>query len=233
MHEIVGDLFSHSKSGPDAVCITTNGFVNDKGACTMGRGSAGEAKKRWPGIELALGKRIEQEGNHVYLLTEKLPDHVEGNELQLGLKAFFQPDKRHVHYLPYHLVSFPVKPGTCTYNQLLPRYKKTVILPEEDRDKFAYFEPIHGTAWDMAGEGVANPIGSILSAKLMLEWLKREEETRLIEAAICRILEDGKVMTPDLGGSSSTSEVGDAIAALVAGEPPHQDMELETVQVPR
>jgi isocitrate/isopropylmalate dehydrogenase len=100
-------------------------------------------------------------------------------------------------------------------------------------DKFAYFEPIHGTAWDMAGEGVANPIGSILSAKLMLEWLKREEEARLIDAAICRILEEGKVMTPDLGGSSSTSDVGDAIAALVAGEPPHQDMGLETVQVPR
>jgi len=82
-------------------------------------------------------------------------------------------------------------------------------------DKFAYFEPIHGTAWDMAGEGVANPIGSILSAKLMLEWLKREEEASLIEAAICRVLEEGRGMTPDLAGNSSTSEVGDAIAAYV------------------
>ncbi|MCW3979260.1 MAG: isocitrate/isopropylmalate dehydrogenase family protein [Candidatus Bathyarchaeota archaeon] len=100
-------------------------------------------------------------------------------------------------------------------------------------DKFAYFEPIHGTAWDMVGKGVANPIASILSAKLMLEWLKREDEARRIEATVRHVLQEGKVLTPDLGGNSSTSEVGDAIASLVAGESPYQDTELKTVQTPR
>ncbi len=99
-------------------------------------------------------------------------------------------------------------------------------------DEFAYFEPIHGTAWDIAGKGIANPIASILSAKLMLEWLKREEEASRIEAAVRHILKEGKVLTPDLGGSSSTSDVGDVIAALVTGELPYHDMDMKTVQTP-
>jgi len=82
-------------------------------------------------------------------------------------------------------------------------------------DTFAFFEPIHGTAWDLAGMGVANPIASILSAKLMLKWLGRGEEAGAIEAAVCAVLREGKVRTPDLGGSSSTSQVGSAVAAYV------------------
>jgi methanogen homoisocitrate dehydrogenase len=80
-------------------------------------------------------------------------------------------------------------------------------------ENFAFFEPIHGTAWDIAGKGIANPIASILSAKLMLEWLGQEKEAQMIENAVSTVLEEGKVRTPDIGGNSSTSEVGDAIAS--------------------
>jgi len=82
-------------------------------------------------------------------------------------------------------------------------------------DNFAFFEPIHGTAWDLAGKDVANPIASILSAKLMLEWLREEEAARIIDAAVTEVLAEGKVRTSDLGGRSRTSEVGDAIAGKV------------------
>ena len=85
-------------------------------------------------------------------------------------------------------------------------------------DNFAFFEPVHGTAWDLVGKEIANPIGSILSAKLMLEWLGKEEEAQKIESAVCMVLSEGKVRTPDLGGISSTSEVGDEIAASVESE---------------
>lgn len=85
-------------------------------------------------------------------------------------------------------------------------------------DDFAFFEPIHGTAWDLAGKGVANPIASILSAKLMLEWLGRRSEADRIEASVCRLLSEGRVRTPDLGGASSTSDVGDAVAAYVGDD---------------
>lgn len=82
-------------------------------------------------------------------------------------------------------------------------------------DRFAYFEPVHGTAWDIAGKGIANPIAEILSAKLMLEWLREDEAAENIEAAVTMVLEEGKVRTPDIGGTSKTTEVGDAIARKV------------------
>ena len=85
-------------------------------------------------------------------------------------------------------------------------------------EDFAFFEPIHGTAWDIAGKGVANPIASILSGKLMLEWLGRGDEALRIEAAVTRVLSEGRVRTRDLGGDSGTSEVGDAVAEYVADD---------------
>lgn len=83
-------------------------------------------------------------------------------------------------------------------------------------EKFAFFEPIHGTAWDIAGKGIANPIASILSAKLMLEWLGQEEEAQVIDNAVSTVLEKGEIRTPDIGGHSRTSEVGNAIASCIA-----------------
>jgi tartrate dehydrogenase/decarboxylase / D-malate dehydrogenase len=79
----------------------------------------------------------------------------------------------------------------------------------------AMFEPVHGSAPDIAGQGIANPLGAIWSAVLMLEHLgEREAAARLMEAveAVCR---EG-ILTRDVGGSASTSEVGDAVAGRVA-----------------
>jgi len=98
-------------------------------------------------------------------------------------------------------------------------------------DTFAFFEPVHGTAWDIAGKGVANPIASILSAKLMLEWLGYDREAEVIDAAVARVLSEGEVRTSDLGGSSSTQEVGDAVAAYVISEPLPPVHEEQTVDV--
>ncbi|UCH57507.1 MAG: isocitrate/isopropylmalate dehydrogenase family protein [Candidatus Bathyarchaeota archaeon] len=98
---------------------------------------------------------------------------------------------------------------------------------------FAFFEPIHGTAWDLAGKGVANPIASILSARLMLEWLGREEEAESIDNAVRSVLSESKIRTFDLGGSSSSSQMGDAIAALVGSDPALDAQDQKTVHVDR
>ena len=86
-------------------------------------------------------------------------------------------------------------------------------------DEFAVFEPVHGAAWDIAGRGIANPIGSILSAKMMLDWLGLQGEGAIVENAVRSTLNSGKVRTPDMGGNSSTSEMGDTIAFYVRNEP--------------
>jgi len=73
------------------------------------------------------------------------------------------------------------------------------------------FEPVHGSAPDIAGKGVVNPLATILSAAMMLEHLEMAGAAREIERAVAAVLEEGKVRTPDLGGKSSTGEVTDAV----------------------
>jgi isocitrate/isopropylmalate dehydrogenase len=80
---------------------------------------------------------------------------------------------------------------------------------------FAYFEPVHGTAWDLAGKNIANPIASILSAGMLLGWLGETTGAWYVESAVREVLFEGKVLTADLGGVCSTSSVGDAIAEKI------------------
>ena len=79
------------------------------------------------------------------------------------------------------------------------------------------FEPVHGSAPDIAGKGIANPIGQIWSGAMMLRHLGVEEGADAIEAAISTILAKSKVRTPDIGGKSSTKDLGEAIATQVSG----------------
>jgi isocitrate/isopropylmalate dehydrogenase len=74
------------------------------------------------------------------------------------------------------------------------------------------FEPIHGSAPDIAGRGIANPIATILAGKLMLEHLGEDRAAELVEQATEDVLEAGKVRTFDIGGTSTCSDMGDAIA---------------------
>jgi len=73
------------------------------------------------------------------------------------------------------------------------------------------FEPVHGSAPDIAGKGIVNPLAQILSAGMMLDHLQLGEAARELEAAVAAVLAAGKVRTPDLGGASSTKEVTDAV----------------------
>ena len=73
------------------------------------------------------------------------------------------------------------------------------------------FEPVHGSAPDIAGRGLANPVGAILSGGLMLASLGHREAAEDIEMAVVRTLSEGQYMTPDAGGTTSTSQMGDAV----------------------
>jgi tartrate dehydrogenase/decarboxylase/D-malate dehydrogenase len=77
------------------------------------------------------------------------------------------------------------------------------------------FEPVHGSAPDIAGKGIANPLAAIVSAAMMLEHLGLSAAAQKMDAAIESVLAEEKVRTPDLGGTSSTSEVASAVLARV------------------
>ncbi len=73
------------------------------------------------------------------------------------------------------------------------------------------FEPVHGSAPDIAGKGIVNPLATILSAAMMLDHLQVSVAAREIEAAVAAVLAEGKVRTPDLGGNSRTEAVTTAV----------------------
>jgi tartrate dehydrogenase/decarboxylase/D-malate dehydrogenase len=83
-------------------------------------------------------------------------------------------------------------------------------------DSTPVFEPVHGSAPDIAGKGIANPMGAIWSAALMLETLGEAEASRRLMRALEDVARDGP-KTGDVGGSASTSKVGDAIAERCRG----------------
>ncbi len=89
-------------------------------------------------------------------------------------------------------------------------------------EKFAIFEPVHGSAPDIAGKQIANPVSMILTAKMMLDWLgqKHNDSTytsaaEAVEKAVIKTLRDG-ITTPDLGGKAKTSEVGEAVGKRIS-----------------
>ncbi len=83
--------------------------------------------------------------------------------------------------------------------------------------EYAVFEPVHGSAPDIAGRGIANPIAMILSGAMLLRHLHEAAAATAVERAVDRVLERGDVRTPDLGGTSSTDAVASAIEGALGG----------------
>ncbi|MEE0902422.1 MAG: isocitrate/isopropylmalate family dehydrogenase [Methanobrevibacter sp.] len=75
----------------------------------------------------------------------------------------------------------------------------------------ALFEPVHGSAPDIAGQGIANPIAMMLSAVMMLRYIGENEAADRFDAAILKVLNDGNILTGDLGGSATTMELAEAV----------------------
>jgi isocitrate/isopropylmalate dehydrogenase len=82
-------------------------------------------------------------------------------------------------------------------------------------DSYAVFEPTHGSAPKYAGQYKVNPMAMILSAKMMLDWLGRRDKADRLEQAVAEVIADGKVRTYDMGGSATTLEIAEAVAAAL------------------
>jgi isocitrate/isopropylmalate dehydrogenase len=77
------------------------------------------------------------------------------------------------------------------------------------------FEPVHGSAPDIAGKGIANPLAAILSAGMLLEHLKLDASAKAVRRAVETVLQASKVKTPDLGGTNTTTQMADAVLAAL------------------
>ena len=76
------------------------------------------------------------------------------------------------------------------------------------------FEPVHGSAPDIAGQGIANPCAAVLSAAMMLDWLGEKDGGRLLRTAVERALAEGN-LTPDIGGRLTTAKMTRAIVQQI------------------
>jgi tartrate dehydrogenase/decarboxylase/D-malate dehydrogenase len=134
-------------------------------------------------------------------------------------------DKYHIDILSAHFVlnpdRFDVVVASNLFGDILsdlgPACTGTIgIAPSgninPERKYPSVFEPVHGSAPDIAGQGIANPIGQIWSGAMMLEHLGEVQAARAIEQAIERVLQDPKLRTRDLGGSADTVTCGKAVA---------------------
>jgi len=140
-------------------------------------------------------------------------------------------DQYHIDILSAHFVRHPdwfdVVVGSNLFGDILSDLGPAVvgsigIAPSgnlnPEKEFPSMFEPVHGSAPDIAGKGIANPIGQIWSGAMMLRHLGASEAAEAVENAIAEILAQAKVRTPDIGGRSTTGDLGAAIAALVSGK---------------
>ncbi len=138
-------------------------------------------------------------------------------------------DKQHIDILAARFVlspqKFDVVAATNLFGDILsdlgPACTGTIgIAPSAnlnpERQFPSLFEPVHGSAPDIYGQNIANPVAMVWSAAMMLDFLGHRDAHDAMLRAIEQVLRDGP-RTPDLGGSANTTQVGEALAALVAG----------------
>ena len=139
-----------------------------------------------------------------------------------------QADQYHIDILTAHFVRHPdwfdVVVGSNLFGDILSDLGAAVVgsmglAPSAnlnpERQYPSMFEPVHGSAPDIAGKGIANPIAQIWSGAMMLEHFNEPEAARAVVEAFTSLLADKGPRTPDLGGTATTQEVGEAIASQV------------------
>ena len=138
-------------------------------------------------------------------------------------------DQYHIDILAAHFVRHPdwfdVVVGSNLFGDILSDLGPAVvgsigIAPSAnlnpEKEFPSMFEPVHGSAPDIAGKGIANPVGQIWSGAMMLRHLGASEPADAVENAIAEVLAQSKVRTPDIGGTATTEELGAAIATRVS-----------------
>ncbi len=146
-----------------------------------------------------------------YEIAEKYPE-IESNDFYVDATAM---------YLITNPLDFEVIVTSNLYGDILSDEGAGLVgglgmIPSANiGDDSGLFEPVHGSAPDIAGQGIANPVATILSACMMLDYLGESDSARKIENIIVEVIQEGKVVTPDLGGTASTQEMAEYIAGKI------------------
>lgn len=144
-----------------------------------------------------------------YEVAENYPD-IESNDFYVDATAM---------YLITNPLDFEVIVTSNLYGDILSDEGAGLVgglgmIPSANiGDNNGLFEPVHGSAPDIAGKLIANPAATILSACMMLDYLGESKQARRVEEVLIDVIKEAKVVTPDLGGNASTYEMADYIAS--------------------
>lgn len=144
-----------------------------------------------------------------YEVAENYPD-IESNDFYVDATAM---------YLITNPLDFEVIVTSNLYGDILSDEGAGLVgglgmIPSANiGDNNGLFEPVHGSAPDIAGKLIANPAATILSACMMLDYLGESEQARRVEEVLIDVIQEAKVVTPDLGGNASTYEMAEHIAS--------------------
>jgi tartrate dehydrogenase/decarboxylase/D-malate dehydrogenase len=214
-----GGLFRTGQ--PDEVSLQTAVYTR-KGVERILRYSFELARKRRKHLTMATKSNAWKYGMVMWdrVLAEVAPDYPD-----------VQSDKCHIDALCMNFVSRPerydVVVGSNLFGDILSDLGGGIVgslglAPSAninpERKYPSLFEPVHGSAPDIAGKGIANPIAAIRSAAMMLDFLGETDAAQCIDAVVRANLAAAQVRTPDLGGRSTTVEVGDDIVKHVLSD---------------
>jgi len=139
-----------------------------------------------------------------------------------------EADQFHIDILSAHFVQHPdwfdVVVGSNLFGDILTDIGAIItgsmgLAPsgniDPSRNFPSMFEPVHGSAPDIVDQGVSNPLATIFSGAMMLDHLGESSSSKIIQSAVEQLIKEGNILTKDLGGTSSTSKVGDSVVDYI------------------
>lgn len=217
--EYIGMGGRMKRGTPDEVVLQTAVFTR-KGVERVMRYAFEEARRRRKDLACATKSNAL---NHIMVFWDEVCDEVARDYPDVRVRKF------HIDALVARMVTHPHDLDVIVASNLFGdiitdlggALQGSLGIPasanlDPTRNRPSMFEPVHGSAPDIAGRGIANPIAAVWAASMMLDFLGETEAARGVMAAVEQVAAAGQVRTPDLGGSNSTQEVAEAIAEAVA-----------------
>jgi len=209
---MTGEILDTSKKGKFAVRVITEENCRNiaKAACELARKRKASGGKGKVTVVAKYNVLVQSDGLFRRVVEDTVKQHPELTFDQMLGDNFCQQMIINPHQ--FDVVVIPNESGDAFSDGAAGLVGGLGLAPSACfGEDYAYFEPVHGTAPDLMGKNIINPTAMLLSAKWMLDYLGFEEAAQRLEKAVYRVYEEGKHLTPDQGGTASTTRFCEAV----------------------
>lgn len=202
-----GGSLDTSKKGKYAIRIITEENTRNiaKASCELALKRMAAGGKGKVTVACKYNMLVQSDGLFRKIVRETVAEHLELTFDQVIIDNFAQ--QQIINPQQYDVVVMPNEHGDILADGASGLVGGLGLAPSACvGDDYAYFEPVHGTAPDIMGKNIVNPTAMLLSAAMMLDYLGFEDRSKALESAIYAVYAEGKVLTPDMGGTATTTE---------------------------